>query len=105
MTKKALIQMGGVAPGASLTATNQLYNLRNSPSPVPPPRPQAKAGAAISPPAPIYQRELSFNRPFYQNVFYVDPDLISLRCMFVVLKFSINLFAILESQSQATQIP
>ena len=57
VTKKALIQMGNVAPGASLSASNQLYNLRNSPSPIPPPRVAPKPKEAISLPAPVYQRK------------------------------------------------
>ena len=61
VTKKALIQMGNVAPGASLTASNLLYNptLRNTPSPVPPPRMSAKAQEPPRPAAPAYQRKFS----------------------------------------------
>ena len=53
--------MGNVAPGASLTASNLLYNptLRNTPSPVPPPRMSAKAQEPPRPAAPAYQRKCS----------------------------------------------
>jgi len=62
VTKKALIQMGNVAPGASLAASSLLYNptLRNTPSPVPPPRMSLKDKEPPRPAAPAYQQAASF---------------------------------------------